>query len=804
MPLRTIPAPRRFPLWPLLLLAAVAAGAGLWYWLELRAAPQRRAAAVPPSPLGGEGPGVRGRNTTDVPQTLPIIEPKKAPQPTQLNLKGEVSVEALLGNGIALSDWLRDLRRAAPNLIHCTPPDLENSLPSLQLSDYDGDGNLPLQEALELLCYAGVSVARAADGTGYDVSWPDSSAQLRDALSGGISPDHPSWGALRSWEHFTLRAVAVLPSPLGGEGPGMRGGLVDLRTLAWSLPGRTCLIENRSDGQVEQTRTQLPAATELDAALAAFVTKAADPASRADAVAGLGAILRAEPAGQESPRAAQAFATLRDLLNSNDLDTARSSALALSGSQFVPAIDALFGVVEKKDADVTLKTAALCALASCEKSGRQLDERTLGAEGWTKRMAAYRRLRDWLIANDAHFTDANTSRDAITNRDRKGAAITELADFAATCLRIAEPLGALPELPHLKDYCSRNPVALHSLAAAGPNWRHVPFEIDDAVRLLRIGERRSVSAALWRFNRQGADTAMAAPIENSAAPLAEQIQAIWKESPSAHQRALALEALYRDSRATPRGTEPWRLCNESGFAVQAFLNDPAPAAQRAAASALGRLAGVVQIDALQRADLAAHPRAGTDLLLNNLVQRFWLANPENGEEASPSLSALVDQLLVSSDPLVAQRAAWAKMKAPDVELSEKLRAAKAMKDPALRVAALNALHGTRAIADFAPKYISVFVYDDAPAVREALFSANLPDVLKPSLERAKLFAHALEDADAAVRLAALKCRTATAADVRAAILERVRVLAEKDASAEVRTAAEAWLRASPRNSTKER
>jgi len=488
----------------------------------------------------------------------------------------EINMDDLRGGeGIKLSEWLVKIAGEANGRVLLAPKDLPATLPPLRIGGYDGDTSLPLDEALDLLRYAGLSVSYMDGTKGFEVRWANSGT---DDVAGNPDSLSLNWGALRSWQQLTIKSEREI-----------------------------CRIEIGADGFVFYSRSNEP-------------------------------------------------------------------PCPLNMKRF------------------------------------QLE--------------------------------------------------------------------------------SNPPALADSTQFAGPNWLHVPFDAEDALRMLRTGERRQILAALWRWNRMGADTPTEIPESGIGNSLATSISAVLKTSPSATQRRLALEALFRLS--DKRLGEPRALCDDSSLALNAFLTDPSPVVQRSAAAIVTRLAGTTQLQVLARSNLAARPPAGTEQLLIGLVRNFWQKYPAT-EESTTALSSLIDQLLLAGDTRISERAAWAKMQNPDLDVSEKLRAAKAMKPPSLRAMALKSINPSQARTEINSKIVSVFLHDNEPLVRKAIFESHLPQLLETGLERTNLYSRGLKDPDESVRLAVLNSSNSISSDSRAALKEQIEALADDDMCQKVRNSAKVWL-----------
>ncbi len=743
--------PSRIP-WTLLLLAVVG-GIALVVWSGLRT--ERKPGSTTDSS--------RQPTVQLAMQIAPQLEHAVVPRQTEL------STDVLCGNGISIADWLQKITAAAPGMIRYSPEDFVSSLPPLRICEFEGDTSLPIGEALDLLRFAGVTVApiNGNDSSGFEVGWGTSHSQFAAELNASTDLDSLTWGALRAWQRVTFKIDAQWRSSLGD--PKTPRTLDQLRSLAWAARGEICRVEIFGDGHVAESFSNVPESAELDATLNVLAANLEKSECAFDVVFGLSAFASADS------RTERAIAVLLDGLNSSNMETRRMSAWALGLTSAVPAVEALVGAIENANCPPALASAALIALAHSEKSSRQINGAALGADNASRRQAAYLRLRKWLALP-------------------RSAANGELSDkeYAAAFVAAAESFRVDAPLPHLeKIRAQREQNNVDPLQPAGPGWLHVPFEAGDALKFLRSGERRKILAALWRWNRIGADAPTALSLDDLEASLADSMKSIQKASPSDTQRRLALEALFRPNDAR-LGGEPRALCDESALALNAFLSDSSPAVQRSAAILVGKLAGTAQLQMLIQANIAARPPAGTDQLLYGLVQRFWL-NPARAEDSDEALTQFLDTLLAAEDPKVAERAAWAKMQNPLLGASEKLRAAKAMPSPSLRAAALKAIHIAKPPADVPAKFVGVFLYDNDAIVREAVFSSHLPQLVQHGAERTKLYARGLQDKDASVRLAVLNSRFAIAPDSREALGEQIKVLAEHDATQEVRTAAFNWL-----------
>lgn len=746
-------APKRIP-WSLVLLA-VAGGIALVIW-------NGQDTRIKPSPA----PTIAAN---------PIVQPAVVSAPTVRKYNVEIDTDALRGNGITVAEWLQKIAGAAPNQIRFSPEELITSLPPLRICEYDGDASLTVGEALDLLRYAGLAATSIENPKGYEIRWADSRTQISGDLTSAIDPNSLTWGALRSWQHVTLKLDPTWRAVLGEKAA--PPNIANVRAIAWAVQGEICSIDIGADGLIASNRSSIPTSSELDAAMGVLTLSLDKPELAFDSAVGLAALANTDSPPKLPSRTEQALRVLTGGLNAKNLETRRMAAWALGQTTDVRAIEALVDALHNADCPALLVSAALVALAHAEKSGRRLQATTLGSESASRRQAAYQRLRSWLAL--PHLTRDGNPPDA---------------EYAAAVWATAESFQVDLSLPHLQDFQSQRNLNLptDSLTyVAGPRWLHVPFESRDALKMFRTGERRNILAALWRWNRPGADSPTALAVDNTDSMLADSIKVILRNSPSATQRRLALEALFRPSDAR-QGGESKALCDDPGLALNVFLSDPTPAVQRSAGVIVGKSAGIVQLHSLIQAELGARPPAGTDQLLKGLVRRFWMENAE-AEETSVVLAKLVDQLLAAEDTHVAEHAAWAKMQNPNLDVSEKLRAAKAMARPSLRAVALKSIAISRMPVEVHSKLIDVFLYDNATTVREAVFSAHLPQLVNHGTERTKLYARGLQDQDASVRLAVLNSRLAIAADSRDALNERVKLLAVADPSQEVRTAAAAWL-----------
>jgi len=747
-------APARIP-WRLLLLAAaggIALAVWSWFGTEQKTGAPSAAALIPV---------VQSSNTQAEPKA---VIPRKT----------EISTDVLKGEGITVAEWLQKIAATAPELARFSPEDLITRLPELRICDYEGDAALPVGEALDLLRYAGLTITPIANSNGFDVRWADSHTRIADDLSASTSPDSLAWGALRCWQRLTLKLDPqwkILPENTKTQ--------AQLRTLAFAVQGEVCQIEIGVDGHVTFTRSKLPTFPEFCTALVALTDGAGKQPLAFDAIDGLSTLAISNSPSVLSPSSQDAINVLIKNLNSSDIETQRMSAWALGHTPAVPAIEALVNTIENSNCPLPLASAAFAALAHSEKIGRTVDAAKMGAENYARRQVAYERERVWLA--QPHLAYESNPPDI---------------EFAAAMCAAAEAFRVEMALPHLKSFQAQRdrnqPVpASVSINSAGPNWLHRSFDAEDALKLLRSGDRRNVLAALWRWNRRGADSPTALATDETEVALADAIKSILKTSPSATQRRLALEALFRrcDARL---GVEPKALCDDTGLALNAFLNDPSPGVQRAASAIVGKLAGIVQLQTLAQSELAVRPPAGTDQLLSALVKRFWMDH-EEVEETSVVLTHLIDQLLAAEDTLVAERAAWAKMQTPTLDVGEKLCAAKGMLRTPLRAAALKGINVSRTPVEVPLKLVEVFLYDTDAPVRAAIFSAHLPQLIKRGVERTKLYARGLQDEDAAVRLAVLNARLSISPDSREALSEKIKALAESDASPDVRTTAAAWM-----------
>lgn len=745
------PKPVRIP-WPLVLLAVVG-GVALVIWSGLDA-------KIKPSlPLSVA--------------VTPTVQSAHLSAPIVRLYNSEIETDVLRGHGITVADWLQKIAGTAPARIRFSPDDLVTSLPSLRICEFDGDASLPIGEALDLLRYAGLSIDPIGGSNGFEVRWADSRAQIAGDLSSATDPDSLRWGALRSWQHVTLKLDAQWRSAL--ENTKELPTLPQLRALVWAVQGEVCRIDIGADGLVATTRTQVPTAVKLDAALNVLMACAEKPDLAYDAAMGLATYAMTAKSVKLATQSVRAIAVLAKGMNAKNIELQRMSAWALGKTNAVVAVEALASAIEDAHCPAPLASAALAALVQSEKASRRLYETTLDSEDASHRQAIYQRVRIWLALPRPSDNDKPPD-----------------PEYAAANWAAAESFRVDLVLPHLRNFQSgQNSLSNDSACAAGPNWLHVPFEAGEALSMIRKADRRNILAALWRWNRVGADSPTALAVDDAESLLANSIKSILKNSSSATQRRLAIEALFRPSDAR-LGGEPKALCDDAGLALNVFLSDPAPAVQRSAGVILGKIAGIVHLHSLIQAELGSRPPPGTDQLLNGLVRRFWMDHAES-EETSAILASFIDPLLTTEDNLVAERAAWAKMQNPGLDVGGKLRAAKAISRPSLRAIALKSIAISRMPAEVHSKLVGVFLYDVSATVREAVFSAHLPQLINHGTERTNLYALGLQDHDAAVRLAVLNSRQAIASDSRDALNERVKSLSEVDPSQEVRTAAAAWL-----------
>ncbi len=696
-----------------------------------------------------------------------VFEQTKVASPIRPSSRNiEISTDALRGGGITIVGWLQKILEAAPGSVHLTPNNLLTLLPALKVCEYEGDVSLPIGETLDVLRYAGLAIVPVQDG--FEVHWADSSSRIADDLYASTDPDNPAWGALRAWQHVEFKVDPEWRAPFR-KNP-VADTLADMRTLCWAIQGEVCVVDIGSDGHVAAARSNGSVNNEIDL-VEVLLDCAKNPAFVFDANACL--------AGYATSESQPAFRKLVEGLKSQSLEVRRISAWALGRVRDATAVETLVSLVEDKDTPQQLVSAALTALQYSEKANREMMVAAIDAEQVSRRRVEYQRLYIWLSQFNPRNSDAKSDK-----------------EYATALLSAAQSFRVDTDLPYLISLRGQlNAISPKdsdaSIQIAGPNWRHVNLDSNTALKMLRSAVRRNQLAALWRWNRLGADSATDMPLEDVQAMLGDAMRSLVNTSPSSALRRLALEALFRPS--DPRSTGGSRaLSDDVTLALKVFLNDASPSVQQSAGALVGRLGELSQLQSLIRAEFAAKPPAGTDQLINGLVRRFWIENSDD-EGTVTALNALVDQLLTSSDTHVAERSAWAKMQSPNLSATEKLRVAKTMPNAVLRAVALKSINVSQARAEIHSKFVDVFLYDDSAAVREAVFSAGLPLWVKAGAGRTKLFERGLTDVDASVRLAALKSKLSQAAHSRGELCERVKLLVANDASKEVRAAAVEWI-----------
>lgn len=734
-----IVAQRQRPRWLwLALLLGFAGGAALFVWQNLR---ERSTQISQPSVITES-------NSAQTPQT------QKKP-----DVKIEIATDVLAGEGVSLSAWLEKIQSEAPNSIQCDPPDFAQQLPPIWITDYEGDATLSLPGALELFRYTGIAVSPVQNGKSFILRTAGTQSEVDEFLSSRTNPDSLSWGVFKPWSSLSLRLKSNSAALLANASA--KPGRASIAALTFAIPGLVCRVDNSRDDMILVSREELFSSAALDGTLTVLIENIEKDSL---AVRGIGFVASSSNLQIDSARVERAVLGLKRAFASPNNETRRAAVWALGQTPCLSAIEALVDAA-RESSDPAIAAIALAALCHSEKLGRRLDDTVLGAGAFSRRESAYRHLRDWLAKASSNPAP-------------------ELLPALAYASQVFAPPDA-PELPLNQG---------SPLRFAAPNWRRFVMQHDDAVALLHGDDSREIIAALWRWNRPGADVAAAPPVENNSVELHRLISRILAKSQSAHVRRLALDALYRPGERRG-GVEYLALVEDPTLAQSLFISDCDPRVQRSAAAILSRSAGIVQINTLRLANIAARPPAGTELLLTGLVDRIWIRGTRTDEE-STALAALIDMLLSSGDEGVAMRAAAAKIQNPDLDIEAKFRAAKSFKRPQQRVAALKVIARMTRPADLNPKFISVFSHDSDPVVREAVFTERLLRWIQPGPEYTKICERGIEDSSAMVRLALLKSPEAAANPAREILFPRVKTASQQDESPEVRAAAGAWLNSS--------
>lgn len=705
----------------------------------------------------------RERNQPEAPSVKLETSPALAPAPSEkLDAKKEFATNVLTGNGITLSAWLEKIQSQSPGSIQFDKPDLTQLLSQIWITDYEGDDSLTLPGALELLRYADIAVAPAQDGKAFVLSVAGTQSLVDEFLSSRTNPDSMTWGVFKPWTHFCLRVKSRQEALISNATA--KPGRVSLAALAFAIPGLVCRIDNSRDDMILITREEPFLNVALDQALSFLIENCEKNRAAPEALGAIGAILSASDVKSDASRIDRAVVAMKQALSSPELATRRAAAWALGQTPRISAIEALVDAAQNSN-DPAITAVALAALCHSEKLGRRLDDAVLGAGAFSRRDNAYRNLRAWLEKASSN-----------------------------------PPAGLLPALTYASRVFAPSGAAefeenqASPLRFAAPNWRRFVMQHDDAVALLNGDDPREIVAALWRWNRPGADQPAAPPVENNSPQLHRTISNILKQAQSGHVRRLALDALYRPGERRG-GVEYLALVEDATLAQSLFINDSDRRVQRSAAAILSRNAGVIQLNTLRLSNISAKPPAGTELLLTGLVDRIWIRGTRTEEEGA-ALAALIDTLLSSGDESVASRAAAAKVQNPDLDIEAKFRAAKAFKLPQQRVAALKVIARMTRPPGLNPKLISVFSYDSDPLVREAVFTERLLRWVRVGPEYTKICERGIADPAASVRLALLKSPESNVNSAREILLPRVKVALEQDESTEVRAAADAWLKLS--------
>lgn len=745
---------KRSGLW-LALLFGVLGGLGIGAWHLY----SERAATVPIE----NKPSAVGQNPM-----APVPPPSQAAPPVaSADVRTiEVATDSLKGEGVELAAWVAKIRSLAPSAIRFDPPDLPARFGHVRICDYEGDATLSIQHALELLRYTGMTVTPENEGRSFVLRAADTQNFVDELLSSHSNPDNMEWGVFKPWARFSLRDATESHSLLKdvSENPNPQR----IAELSTALNLLQCRIDNGGDNRILVSR-KVPRDLENFDFIAARMLLTRDFEKNGkgiETVRELGWIARTathEIISDFNKNCEQAVETLALAAQSKDAETARAAAWALGQTTLLSAYEVLLDTLDKSN-DPLLTRTALAAICHSQQTIRR---QGIQPEHWdsTRRNADNARLLAWLAK-------------ASQNPAPELAATLEFAAGEFGPPNATEPV----------------PNAASPLRFASPNWRRFTMEADDAIALLRSNDPRSVITALWRWNRPGADKVATPPLEGSSPLLFDLMTKVLATSRSGSVRRLALEALYRPGEKRGASAGTLALIENPALALSVFLRDPDARVQRSAAAILSRSAGIVQINTLRQSLDAAHPPAGTDVLLLGLVERFWKRS-ENPEEESPALDALIEMLLSGEDVAVADRAAWAKVQNPKLDIEAKLRATKAFKRPSQRVAGLQAIARLPEARSLNPKFVSVFSYDSDAAVREAVFTEKLLSWIEVGPEYIKICERGIEDPSAQVRLAMLKSREAATKKVRDVIVEKIKAASERDESAEVRAAAKSWLSA---------
>ncbi|HEY3319027.1 MAG TPA: HEAT repeat domain-containing protein [Planctomycetota bacterium] len=743
--------------------------------------------------LPGRQPSVQ--KTTPAVQPATEVKPKAAEaKPSQAS--SLFSAAKLRGNGITLAQFAEELERALGAKIEWQPTELSAFAPHLHVSGYEGDELLSPDDAASMLIYAGLQFERAKDSTGGRIRFRNSIERAWEILSADADPDGRNWGALRPWQALTIKDDRSFAEVLEAA---KKPSAASSGALEWAIAGsaRSFTIDDggrvASTYETKATDEQLQAAEKLLAALNADIK----PLARAQIALTLGEILGRAPQAQFSAER-PALEALRKLLEDADADVARSAALALGRSAAVAGLELLAGRLESWRQKADRLPAAMLSVWQVESLGRRIPYDELGAAAFDRRRVLLDKVKEFLQATAREQTDLEFIAAWLRLADvfRPGDEAAKMREPFIAKLRESKALG--PQWVAKSMEFGNEPVyptgdalgdALKMGSVAGPQWHKSKFTFAQAQEMLATNQRRMIQATLWRLTRPTPPKEAVDPSDASARALAAQIEGLARQSVSPILRRLALEALYRER---PRaGGERWRLALTFDLAVELFMNDADPAVQVKVADILARQAGAPEVVRCTQVDFASRtPQAVIDLL-TGMVRRGWSnAQTADVEFFTSALEGLIERMLALGQGPLATKAAWAKMYDPLLDHAMRIRLTRSFPNVAQRVAAMQALGELRQRSGWQPKMISILLGDKAAEVRAAVFSAQLPTVVQPKEERAKVYEAGLADPEAAVRLAVLQAPGDGLTQLKAELRAKIKALAEQDPAAEVRAAAE--------------
>ena len=794
------PERRRNALFAFLALALGAATATAWLATRSRFA----------HPTSGDAAATNAQAARAAENPLPSAEPQDtaagiAPAPISRTPPGMVDCSALRGNGVTAAEFIALVRQAAGAPDAGATDKAAAGLLSLRLSGYEGDRLITAADAEGMLVYLGLTAGRDRGARDSGVQPLGSHERLWHLLAANADPDGPDWGALRPWRSVTIssgRSVGALLAECRAA-----PGAASLYALARALPGGSRVVSVSDDGRVTQRFVGPPSATELHAAETLFVesARAADSGVRTAAAAGLGELLGLNSQAQ-LPADSGLVTALGALLKDKDAEVAGAAALAAGKSASVSTIGLLAScLLEWRGTKPAELAAALAALTHAESLGRRLDAQALGAEQWERRRMLYQTVSSWLAstANEQKTDAANLGlavawlravevfrgNNAFENCARTlGNQVWQTGDARAQFVVLS--LARTDE----RFAAANLPAALRLGVVAGPLWWRSSLTLEQATALLDAGDTRSLLAALWRLARgEGRAAELGWPA--AARPeLGNRIEAVARNSQSAAQRRLALEALYRDRRrkTADGATETFRLCWDAAPALQAFLDDPDTGVQTAAAGIVGRLGGSADVFRITRANLAGRAPEAVARMSTALAAR-WQTGGNQAAELTPAVVAWCDLNLGSENEAVARQAGVLRLSDPELDVEAKVRLLHSFRAPAARAGGIMAL-SCSGKKDSLPARLALYLLGDSSALaRGAVFESRLPRLVAAS-ERGRVLLKGLDDSDATVRVACVGALEPPVADE---VALRVREMAASDPGPDVRALAAQALRSIP-------